>query len=487
MLAVLLKFALGIILVNILRELLRFVNDLKRGYSEVRGVKGPLAYPFIKNVPQLAKHFDIWCDKTVEYLEGFKGDKVLALQLPLTSPLFISIDPADIEYALKTKFWSFVKGDEFYEMLRELVGHGIFSVDGELWQRQRKLFSNIFTVSNFRTFFVETFQTDIETLSSILEDARSSGTVVDLHDLFHRYTLDSFVKIAFGTKLDSLRGGNEDFTESFNRAQRICNFRFYDPLWKISEHLTGTRATLNKDIEVIDAFINNIIAQRKASNDYEQNQDLMSLFLSKGFSDVELRDMTLNLTIAGRDTTAQALSWTFFELCQHPEIVEKMKEELSRVIPDSSVAPTYEQLKELTYCKAVFQEVLRLHPSVPLDSKVCCEEVVLPSGTVIKPGDRFGYAPYAVGRSKDVWGQDALEFKPERFLEEPNPSQFKYIVFNAGPRLCLGMNMAYLEALMALAVILPRFNVVPAGKLSDIHYDMALTLPMKEGFPIYVK
>ncbi|RKO85708.1 cytochrome P450, partial [Blyttiomyces helicus] len=141
----------------------------------------------------------------------------------------------------------------------------------------------------------------------------------------------------------------------------------------------------------------------------------------------------------GRDTTAQALSWTFYMLAKNPAVEEKLVEEVMQTLGDA-LAPTYDQIKTMRYANAVFHETLRLYPSVPKESKQALADDVLPDGTLVDAGMVVVWIPYAMGRSRAIWGAHAHEYKPERWLGEKDlqPSSYEYPVFNAGPRICLG-------------------------------------------------
>lgn len=130
-------------------------------------------------------------------------------------------------------------------------------------------------------------------------------------------------------------------------------------------------------------------------------------------------------------------------------------------------------------------EVLRLHPSVPSDAKYAIKDDVLPDGTFIPKQAMVGYPPYAMGRSTLVWGKDANEFKPERFMGTKEPSAFRYPVFNAGKRLCLGKPMAINTLKLTLAYLVPRFEFQDATG-HDGTYNWTLVMKMNGGFPVKV-
>jgi cytochrome P450 len=153
-------------------------------------------------------------------------------------------------------------------------------------------------------------------------------------------------------------------------------------------------------------------------------------------TDQNLRDVILNMVIAGRDTTAQALSWTFYRLCIHPEVQNKVREEIRTVqaklgadATNSSGGYTYAFLQQLRYTEAVCHEALRLYPSVPKEAKCVMKDDVLPDGTQVRKGDIVSFQAYSMGRDPDLWGENCNEFVPERFLTNTKPNPFIFTAF----------------------------------------------------------
>lgn len=226
----------------------------------------------------------------------------------------------------------------------------------------------------------------------------------------------------------------------------------------------------------------------------EEERSILGMFLNDpsafevaeqiGVSEEKLlKDVALTMIMAGMETTATALSWTLWELAQHPEAVEKARAEIAEVCGESPVS--FQCLPALRYVAAVANEGMRLHSPVPLDFKTCIQRDVWPDGAVIPAGTCVGYFIYGQGRSKQIWGEDALSFRPDRFLElSKKPSSYTFTVFNAGPRECLGRNLAEMEMTMFLANFLRDFDFELAVKPSDVHSTAGMTnavnhLPMR--------
>lgn len=170
--------------------------------------------------------------------------------------------------------------------------------------------------------------------------------------------------------------------------------------------------------------------------------------------------------IAGRDTTFQTLSWFFYELARHPEHIQTIRSEVNNLLgsPSDNVKLSYDQMKLLPYLQACIAETLRLHPPVPRNSKlVMKDDVVIPQGPnkdrlppmKVYKGEIVAWSDWVMNRLESVYGEDAEEFNPQRFLEKDEngvlhyvqPNQWKFHVFNGGYRLCLGIQLAFFEAL----------------------------------------
>ncbi|KAI8146243.1 cytochrome P450 [Fennellomyces sp. T-0311] len=417
-----------------------------------------------------------------------------------------TIDPANIEHILKNNFQNYAKGPKFQEAFMELFGHGIFNANGERWKYQRKAASVIFNVMNFRDHFTDVFVQELRYMTkNIFDVAADNRQPVDFHDVMFKFTLDSFVLLGFGVELNGLQKKEKvPFAESFDAIQFNSSWRMVFPAWKLSETigplLTPWKMHVKDHIKVVDTFAYEVIAKRKKEvSEGKEFKDLLSRFMATRdengdlLDDKTLRDVILNFIVAGRDTTAVALSWTFYYLMLHPRVEAKLLKEIEKNITDEieeNSPALYEVIKGMPYAHAVFYEILRLQPSVPGNVKYALNDDVLPDGTHIRAGDYVAWSPYAQGRSAKVWGPNAREFVPERWLtpegDVRRESQGKWPAFHAGPRVCLGQQLATLESLVAIVMLLRRykFSLLPD---QEITYVTTVTMPMKNGMNVLVE
>ncbi|KAI8346292.1 cytochrome P450 [Mortierella sp. GBAus27b] len=404
-------------------------------------------------------------------------------------------DPAVLEHVLKTNFWAYEKGPILRESMQDLLGHGIFSADGEHWKWQRKMASHIFNVKAFRDYTSNVFVQESNKVADYLDTMAQKGAAVDIHDILLKFTLDSFGEVSFGQSFGCLDDPEQEveFAAAFDRLNAAVSERLFQGPWKLVELLNGMGKQVAKDKKIVVDFALDIIRNRRLNGYNKPQKDLLQLFIDlkddngEPLSDETLKDSILNFIIAGRDTTAQALSWMFYLMhrsAADKDIVHKLQQEIDDVLGDE--VPTYESYKKMKYAEACLYEALRLYPSVPRNMKVCVEDDVLPNGVVIKKGEFFQWSPWTMGRDTTIWGPDAKEFRPERWLEGDKASPTKFPAFHAGPRTCLGQQFATIEAVTFMAQVFRRFNFELVDPHNEPGYGAGLTLPVAQGLPIRV-
>ncbi|TMW62743.1 hypothetical protein Poli38472_005361 [Pythium oligandrum] len=340
-------------------------------------------------------------------------------------------------------------------------------------------------------------------LLNVFDRSSEKGEAIDLVKIFNSFTIETFAEMGFGIEMNCLDAEEEhDFQSAFDSAQRMVVLRYQRPsfVWKPQRLFgIGAEKQLKQDIKVIDDTVFDIISKALANRQNQKATDtpnLVSIFLDRAedaededgnIDPVFLRDMVVNFVFAGRDTTAQAMCWFFLNLSKRPEVAKKLREEIATMIPElvegKIKVPTMEQVQQLTYLEAAIKESLRLYPAVPTTLKLVEEDTLLSDGTFLRKGWFAVILAYALARATHVWGPDATEYKPERWVDETtgkvrNESAFKFFSFNAGPRICLGMNLAMLELKLVLTSLLTRYqlDLVPG---QTITYDNALTLAVK--------
>ncbi|TYI72258.1 hypothetical protein E1A91_D07G048000v1 [Gossypium mustelinum] len=397
------------------------------------------------------------------------------------------------------------------EIMRDLFGDGIFAVDGEKWRHQRKLASYEFSTRVLREYSTAVFRDNAAKLVAKVSTIAVANGAMDLQDLFMKSALDSIFKVGFGVELNALSGSDEfanRFTKAFDDSNFIVFRRYVDMFWKVKRFFNiGLEAALKRNVKIIDDFIFDLIRCKREQMENEklvrEKEDILSRFLTESKRDPEnmndqyLRDIILNFMIAGKDTSAGTLTWFFYMLHKHPLVQDKViheirdatqakdnicAKELSRLMTD-------DVLDRMHYIHAAITETLRLYPAVPTDGKISVEDDVLPDGFEVKKGEGISYMAYAMGRMTYIWGEDAVEYRPERWLDEDGifrpESPFKFTAFQAGPRICLGKEFAYRQMKIMAAVLLYLFKFRLVDERKEATYRTMFTLHMADGLHVY--
>ncbi|CAL9752124.1 unnamed protein product [Musa acuminata subsp. burmannicoides] len=429
--------------------------------------------------------------------------KTFRLLSPLCHHIF-TVDPIVVEHILKGNFENYGKGWHNYTNLKDLFGDGIFVVDGDKWRHQRKLASFGFSTKAIKDFSGAVFRSNAAKLAHIIASYANSNEKFEIQGLFMKSTMDSIFRTAFGVELNCLGGSDHagsEFAKAFDASGEIITLRYINVFWKIMRFLNiGSEATLKKKIKVVDDFVYKLIHLRiqqisSTANDSAKNEDILSRFLEESKKDPQnmslkyLRDIMLNLVLAGKDSTASTLSW-FFLICKNPSVQEKIYREVMEVIESSEVDAfsrniNDESLNNMHYLHAALSETLRLYPVAPIDNKVCFSDDILPGGYNVRKGDIVFYQPYAMGRMEFLWGEDAEIFRPERWLDDDGifqpQSPYKFSAFQAGPRICVGKEVAYRQMKTFAAVLLRFFEFKLSDEKKVVHYKTSTTLLVDEG------
>ncbi|CAL1398891.1 unnamed protein product [Linum trigynum] len=488
-----------------------------------RSLRGPRVWPLLGSLPGLIENCERLHDWISDNLRACGGTyQTCICAVPFLAKkqglVTVTCDPKNVEHILKTRFDNYPKGPTWQAVFHELLGEGIFNSDGDTWRFQRKTAALEFTTRTLRQAMARWVSRAIKLrFCPILESAQVSGEPVDLQDLLLRLTFDNICGLAFGKDPQTCAPGlpENGFASAFDRATEASLQRFILPevIWKVKKWLRlGMEVSLSRSIAQLDQYLTDVINRRKDELMTHQQQpndkrivllhdDLLSRFMKKkeSYSDSFLQHVALNFILAGRDTSSVALSWFFWLVIQNPSVEEKILRELCTVLEETRGADVanwlgdpleFEEVDRLVYLKAALSETLRLYPSVPQDSKHVVADDVLPDGTFVPAGSSVTYSIYAAGRMRSTWGDDCMEYRPERWLSPDGGSfvahdAYRFVAFNAGPRICLGKDLAYLQMKSVAAAVLLRHRLTVAEG-HKVEQKMSLTLFMKHGLKVNV-
>ncbi|XP_023522613.1 cytochrome P450 94A1-like [Cucurbita pepo subsp. pepo] len=468
-----------------------------------RSHEGFRLYPVVGVLPLFLLNRHRFLDWTTEVLRNSRNNTAV-FRRPGGITGVMTGNPDVVEHILKTQFENYSKGERLVSLMEDFLGSGIFNSDGEIWRIQRKMASYEFSTKSLRNFVTENVVIEIQTkLIPLLEKASETEQILDFQDVFERFAFDNVCKLSFNFDPGCLGGDATSATEfmlAFETAATLISgrFRYAIPKWyKIKKFFNlGSERTLKKSISIVHKFVDNIIRSRmeEKTTENKDDKDLLSRFMAdKQNSPKFLRDIAISFILAGRDTTSSALTWFFWIISTRPDIKQKILKELKTIRSKTSnqIGETFhiDELRDMHYLQATLSETLRLYPPVPVDPKACRGDDVLPDGTVVGKNWFVMYHAYAMGRMESIWGKNCEEFWPERWLENGvcrGESPFRFPIFHAGPRTCVGKDMAYVQMKAIVAAVMERFEVIIMKKETPKHYH-SLTLRMENGLQVMVE
>jgi cytochrome P450 len=306
---------------------------------------------------------------------------------------------------------------------------------------------------------------------------------LDVYNEMRRLSLDVVTRALFGVKVqeDTRAAGH-----AFAVLSEALTNHLYSPLFFLFLHPglpTPSNRRARAALRTLDRIVGSIIARRRAQGPVDGEDDLLSLLLHArdeeadggGMDDRQVRDEVMTVLLAGHETTAMALSWTWYLLDRHRDVAERLRAEILGALGDRD--PTIEDLPRLEGATRVIEEAMRLFPPAWIIMRVAKEEDEI-GGYRVAPGTLVMLSPYLTHRAPEVW-PDPERFDPDRFTAERSEGRprFAYFPFAGGPRQCIGSEFAMTEATLVLATIIRRFRLELASRRKVVPQPMITLRP----------
>ncbi|KAI1378305.1 cytochrome P450 [Hypoxylon crocopeplum] len=392
---------------------------------------------------------------------------------------YITTDPENIETILSTRFEDYGLGNRRTASF-PLLGEGIFSQDGQPWKHSRDLIRRQFARVQKQT--LQVFTPHVEDLVSTLNEVAGKADIVDLKPFFFEFTLNTTTELLFGEPHSSLPKEERDaLRDNFDYAALGVGIRVrladLAPLYNPARFRKACKVVRDWATFFADKALKykDEVGEDKASEKYSFIIDLWREMRDEAL----VRDQLLHILIAGRDSTAALLSWTFFHLVRNPDILRKLQQEVSVVPTDTHV--TREQIQRLSFLRCCLNETLRLYPQLALNFRFANKNTVLPRGggpdgrspVFIPKYSGVGWSSYHLHRRESIYGSDSRLYRPQRWEDGQLIKRAKpgagFVDFNGGSRLCLGKDFALMEASYAMIRLLQAFpNVrLPPGVANE--------------------
>ncbi len=369
---------------------------------------------------------------------------------------------------------------EAARILEPLVGkHSLLVLDGATHLRQRKLM-----MPSFHGERMKAYTDAMRDITVAIMDRWPTGEAFRLQPHTQQITLDVILKTVFGVdEADRMQRLGDQLTRIIDIGTNARAIISVVPLLG-----AGLRKRFAREVRKADEMIYEEIRHRREQNDHDQRSDVLSMMLGAKddtgatMSDVELRDELITLLVAGHETTATSIAWTFERILSHRDVYDRLKDELARVVGDAPV--TDEHVTQLKYLDATVKESLRLRPIIPMVARRIKVPMTVRGFSL--PADVF-VAPniFLTPRRPDLY-PDPDEFKPERFIDA-KPKPYTWLPFGGGVRRCLGMAFALYEMKVVIATILARAELHLASGSSDRMARRGITFSPSDGSRVIIR
>ncbi|TXG48627.1 hypothetical protein EZV62_024502 [Acer yangbiense] len=405
-------------------------------------------------------------------------------------------DPSIAKHILRDNSKAYSKGI-LAEILDFVMGKGLIPADGEIWRVRRRAIVPALH-QKYVSAMIGLFGQATDRLCKKLDVAASDGEDVEMESLFSRLTLDIIGKAVFNYDFDSLTN-DTGIVEAVYTVLREAEDRSVAPIpiWEIPiwKDISPRQRKVKEALKLINDTLDDLIAICKKMVDEEELQfheeyvnekdpSILHFLLASGddVSSKQLRDDLMTMLIAGHETSAAVLTWTFYLLSKEPSVVSKLQDEVDSVLGDRF--PTIEDMKKLKYTTRVINESLRLYPQPPVLIRRSLEDDMLGKG------EDFFISVWNLHHSPHLW-EDAEKFNPERWpLHGPTPNEtnqnFRYLPFGGGPRKCVGDMFASFENVVAVAMLVRRFNFQMALGAPPVEMTTGATIHTTQGLKMTV-
>lgn len=467
-----------------------------------------------------------------DWTENVPNDGLIRYSMWFQERLLLT-NPKTIGEVLVTKNYEFIKPHFFRVGLGRILGVGILFAEGDEHKKQRKNLMPAFAYRHIKDLYpvfwaksrelteclskaIKSTEGIVGTSHNSVQNEEKAGTenavhapgVIEVGNWSSRATLDIIGLSGMGQDFNALQDQgnklNQTYRTLFNpgRSGRLLQLaNIFLPFWFTSRIPIKRNNDVNAASQFIKQTCRDLIASKRAQMEKKERTDvdIISVALeSGGFTDEDLVNQMMTFLVAGHETTATAMIWALYLLCKHPEIQQKLRDEVRSKLPPPDQEVTAAEVDSCSYLHAVCTEVLRLWAPVGLTLRIAAHDTSI-NGQFVPKDTTIILAPWAVNTSTHLWGADALDFKPERWLDADGKannkgsadSNFSFLTFLHGPRSCIGQKFAQAEFECLLAAWVGRFETAfeegsPLAK-GEPEIKGGITAKPKEGLWVQLK
>lgn len=388
-----------------------------------------------------------------------------------TSTTFYTIEPKNLQAIFSTDASSWGVGPMRRFAFEPFVGKGIMCVDGKDWEHSRALIKPLFSRTQIADLHLADFERHVDRLVDLIP---RDGSTVDLQPLLARLALDASTEFLFGEALGALQkdgysNKSAEFLKAYSYGQFVLGKRLHLPKWNV---LTVDKK-FRQSCSIAHAFVDECISRawtaisKAQGHEKSQERHILAYDLVSRSRDIgDVRNQLLNIFLPAHEAVGVASTNAFFHLARNPHVYQKLRQEILKAEAEDKNW-TFERLKSVKYLQFVINESFRLNPSIGTNTRMALKDTILPTGggpsgtspIYVRRGDIATTSFYALHRTKDVFGDDAEIFRPERWAGL-RPPPWNFLPFGGGPRVCPGQNLALTEISYALVKIVGAFDAI---------------------------
>ncbi len=406
----------------------------------------------------------------------------------LKQHVFVANSPDIIRYVLVENKDNYErKSPQMRRALEPLLGDGLFISDGKTWASRRRIQTPMFDNAHIQMYS----KTMVSTITEMADNwqAQGDGATIEAHTEMAKLAAEIIARTLFGEKLGA--ENSEAVVSAFADYQAVVKQMALSNFLGLPDWMPNVNAKIGKAKvagktihNAVDAIIalaekggheGTMVAELLKANKLESGEDLMTR--------EQIRNEIIVLFMAGHETTANVLAWTWYLISQAPDVEKKLHDELEEVLGGRT--PEYADVEKLNYTRAILDETMRLYPPVPILSRQALKDDEI-RGRKVPAGSLMLVVPWLVQRHKKFW-KNPDSFMPERFMPGADkPKKFTYLPFSAGPRVCIGKSFGITESVLAIAIVAQRFRLT-LPKDADVKHECRLTLRPKGKLPMTLK
>ena len=448
-----------------------------------------------------------------EWINSVPNDGLIHYRSLLNVERLMPTSPQALAEVLSHKSYEFAKPATLRHGLGRILGGGLVIAEGDEHRVQRKNLMPAFAFRHVKDLYPTFWEKSCKLVKNLMSDirersdelAKSSLATVEISNWTSRATLDIIGTAGFGKDFNALDDPETELNVTYRKvlqpsraAQTLSFMGLVLPPWLVQAIPIAQNSKITDAAESIKRVARQLIHEKKVKLSVAGKRtepDILSVAIeSGGFSDEDLVNQLMTFLAAGHETTATAMTWAIYLLCKHLEVQTKLREEVRSILPspDTNDPLLPQTLESCSYLYAVCNEVLRVYAPVPILIREAVHDTTL-MGHQVPKGTKILNCPWAVNTSVALWGPDAAEFKPDRWVGPGKAnnagaqSNYAFLTFLHGPRSCIGQAFAKAEFACLLAALVGRLDFQLKDTEMKIEIKGGITARPRDGLNVLMK